>query len=131
MGGQNSGEARETLCFQCARATGGCSWSDELRPVRGWFARRGTVNGKPYSYSVFRCPEYRAEQRGNRNPDTLDTDGCEALLRALLRQTVTEYRETRYTRDTLEEWFRSEGFAVLYGGIDPEWIIRKCKEGMK
>ena len=50
------------LCWTCHNATGGCLWSRELKPVKGWDAKR-TVNKdsegyKIYSYKIRFCPQY-------------------------------------------------------------------------
>lgn len=55
-----------TLCWECANATGGCSWSKKFIPVEGWTAKRTTMTlgyntGRPRkatSYVVKKCPEY-------------------------------------------------------------------------
>ncbi len=56
----------ETLCWGCAKALGGCSWSSgEFRPVEGWMALptcqlditpQGLVMTE--SYFIYGCPEY-------------------------------------------------------------------------
>lgn len=59
-----------TLCWDCAKATGGCSWSDRLTPVEGWTAvpRRiasHEIPGMDSSYHVAACPEFVADaERG-------------------------------------------------------------------
>lgn len=57
-----------TLCWECANATGSCSWSKSFKPVDGWKAKKTTLNlgysaysGKPkkaVSYIVKKCPEF-------------------------------------------------------------------------
>lgn len=55
---------KHTLCWDCARACGGCSWSNhwEHRPVAGWTAveTRVRMNNNEYepSYIVIACPEF-------------------------------------------------------------------------
>lgn len=59
-----------SLCWSCANATGGCSWTardpepDKImfKPVEGWEARESTFKGYRYecgSYHVMKCPQYR------------------------------------------------------------------------
>lgn len=53
----------ETLCWECANATGGCSWSQRFRPVPGWDAtptvlHQDGVVRKITSYHVKACPEF-------------------------------------------------------------------------
>lgn len=55
------GKNIQTICWDCAKATGGCSWSDELKPVDGWTAApcQASQRFKPYdSYVVIRCPMF-------------------------------------------------------------------------
>lgn len=66
-----------TLCWKCAKAIGGCSWTriDEetgkvsFTPVKGWTATErvikdtnSTMRGK-LSYCVLDCPEYESDGR--------------------------------------------------------------------
>ena len=58
--------AETTLCWDCSRAIGGCSWSDEGKPVRGWTAK-GTqkTSTKPYNtYLVIDCPLFDRDAYG-------------------------------------------------------------------
>jgi hypothetical protein len=55
----------ETICWVCKNATGGCSWSARLEPVKGWKAKEAPIRltRKGYtkytdSYVVLECPEY-------------------------------------------------------------------------
>ena len=52
-----------SLCWDCERATGGCPWSDRLRPVKGWtatFLEKTTT--RPYStYLVHECPGFKRD----------------------------------------------------------------------
>ena len=47
-----------TLCWDCERAIGGCSWVDDFIPVKGWFA--DTIKPSPtkpsVTYLVKDCP---------------------------------------------------------------------------
>ena len=58
-----------TLCWSCDKATGGCSWSKQFKPVPGWDAVRNDVlvqygsgehSKRLYdeSYVVKACPEF-------------------------------------------------------------------------
>lgn len=63
-GNQYGGRRMHTKCWDCARATGGCSWSDHLKPVKGWVAiptelknsKMGNVEDG--SYIVIDCAEF-------------------------------------------------------------------------
>lgn len=68
---------KQTLCWSCKNACGGCSWSKSLKPVEGWVAEETRIvrhyrykkvgtNGKAFrdkSYRVEACPLYQKEQR--------------------------------------------------------------------
>ena len=66
---------QQTLCWDCANATGGCSWSNhwEHKPVDGWNAiktkikvHNPTQNEKiSTSYIVIDCPEFLRDGEGN------------------------------------------------------------------
>lgn len=60
-----------TLCWSCANACGGCSWSDgSFTPVDGWTAKktelqadRGEYRDKiVQSYLVKKCPKYENDK---------------------------------------------------------------------
>ena len=54
-----------TLCWDCARAYGTCSWSRKLEPVKGWEAAETIIRARTQygnnpitSYCVTYCPEF-------------------------------------------------------------------------
>lgn len=54
------------LCWTCSRACGGCSWSADFTPVKGWTAKKNTVRvekgiySHEYdSYHITECPLYK------------------------------------------------------------------------
>ena len=51
---------KETICWDCKKASGLCSWSHRLIPVKGWTAeksKRKTYEGQEI-YCVIACPEF-------------------------------------------------------------------------
>lgn len=51
-----------TLCWTCKNAVGGCSWSNNLQPVKNWEAIPTYVGDKVngyYSYKVLKCPLFK------------------------------------------------------------------------
>ena len=52
----------EQICWRCIYATGGCSWSDKLKPVSGWDATKITKCGME-TYQIKSCPQF---ERGRR-----------------------------------------------------------------
>lgn len=57
-----------TLCWDCARACGYCSWSSRLKPVKGWVAEKtskethGSISS---SYIVYECPDFVRDAVGH------------------------------------------------------------------
>ena len=60
-------DRQQTLCWDCANATGGCSWSQspDHVPVEGWTAIRRDLHNKysdpVESYIVTACPEFKRD----------------------------------------------------------------------
>lgn len=62
---------KETLCWDCAKNGGLCSWSKNFTPVEGWEAiptkiqARGAYNGygEIDSYKVINCPKFELMER--------------------------------------------------------------------
>lgn len=54
------------ICWSCAKACGGCSWSADFTPVKGWKAEPSIIyyNGnKIPSYKILECPQYKEDSR--------------------------------------------------------------------
>lgn len=53
---------KDTLCWSCKNACGGCSWSRDFTPVEGWNATPTKINshrlGQIDSYIIHDCPEF-------------------------------------------------------------------------
>lgn len=49
-------------CWTCKKACGGCSWSSEFKPVKGWKAKKTKIKCEEGrysdSYKIIYCPEY-------------------------------------------------------------------------
>lgn len=56
----NDRQQAETLCWYCANACGGCSWSKKLVPVDGWVT---TPRGP--GEDVVACPQFMADGRAS------------------------------------------------------------------
>lgn len=56
---------RSQPCWDCAKACGGCVWSEKFQPIPGWVAteRPMSYNGKTKatSYAIQYCPEFEPE----------------------------------------------------------------------
>jgi len=51
-----------TKCWTCSNACGGCSWSREAKPVKGWRAEKTFLPANldcAESYMVYDCPLYK------------------------------------------------------------------------
>ena len=50
------------ICWRCKNATGNCSWSRDLKPIKGWQATKSLKKddmGQPYSsYRITYCPQF-------------------------------------------------------------------------
>ena len=53
-------ENTDTLCWQCKKSGGLCSWSHDATPVKGWTAIQTYRNGinDDCGYTVVKCPEF-------------------------------------------------------------------------
>lgn len=51
--------AKTTKCLDCKNATGGCSWSEKLEPIKGWKAE-----ARPEGYFVNSCPQFVRDSYG-------------------------------------------------------------------
>lgn len=59
---QRHRKKNEQLCWECKRATGGCTWSDKLLPVEGWDATPTIIKdseiGEIPSFQIKHCPQF-------------------------------------------------------------------------
>lgn len=53
-----------TICWDCKKAIGGCSWSNYFIPVKGWTAKPTTKTGGIASYLVIDCPSFERDSIG-------------------------------------------------------------------
>ena len=110
-----------TLCWDCARACGGCEWSRAVdpEPVPGWTARP-TVNGNgTESYLVEDCPlfERDAWDGGTRRTPPLTDAEKAARRRERERQASKEkYRRAKMVPLSSAAW--TEAALRRAGGDD-------------
>ena len=53
-------------CWTCQNACGGCSWSKDFQPVKGWQAEKTFLpsNGEfAESYRIIECPQYKPDRK--------------------------------------------------------------------
>lgn len=88
---------KPNICFECAKACGGCSWSAvdpktnkiKFEPVKGWTAEKRSLlvgfeqNRRRYveTYHITACPEFDQEKpRNTSNHQEISEDAFRILL---------------------------------------------------
>lgn len=65
----------KTICFECRKACGGCSWARDFIPVEGWDATPTEIyieKAEPLcSYEVRSCPEFCPDIKRDNDWETL------------------------------------------------------------
>ena len=84
-------ECNKSICQNCANSVGFCSWSGNLKPVKGWKANSHKVqmlSGEVKTgYEVLECPGYvPAERSGRVNPGEIWSDDEIDLLLIMRKQ---------------------------------------------
>ena len=134
--------AEETLCWGCAKACGGgCSWSKDFVPVKGWDAKE-TRKG----YLVTSCPQFEADTGRGRSADSLDTEGCIELMKAAGTAMYHDYlngvgpyprdyahpetlKDTiRKNRTVIEKFITSRSGRAMLMLTDPEAVISALRK---
>ena len=62
IGVQNIYKYSKQLCWTCQRATGYCSWSAFLKPVKGWDAEKVEYGEDDFTYKIKSCPLYLPDE---------------------------------------------------------------------
>ena len=124
---------KQTICWDCKNATGGCSWSNhhEHKPVEGWEAIPTTMGNGVHSFAVLKCPKYQPHRgRAFFSPQHMDTDGAERLVQAICKKAVEDYEISADLRPAIVKFFRGEVFSRL-SAADPEYIISMMKQNVR
>lgn len=94
------------MCYDCAKALGGCSWADNFEPVNGWQAEKthkSRGSGKYAdiidSYDILFCPEFEPDKPIP--AASLDFEGCIRLLCAIYRGASKEYTDALAALDNV------------------------------
>lgn len=136
-------DKKETLCWECRRAGGDCSWSHHGEPVEGWLARETAIRNSPttslVSYEVLCCPMFVPETRHRYR--RLDPDGVKALAVAVLWRAVKDRKHrlakakepgdhSRLLKSLrkLERVFREDSLWVQLSGYGPD-LFERIKKG--
>lgn len=102
-----------TLCWQCRKATGGCTWADELKPVEDWEAEATVIKGDGYtenSYHVKSCPEFEPDKRQ-----------IITLERVAEMIGVSERTVYRWNVNDITERAKQRGYNLKYNWADKIW----------
>ena len=103
----------EQLCWSCANACCGCSWSRWYEPVDGWTAEKTVIVQAGYrteSYKVTACPEYESDRRTYKQFPRYDMNeldemlvkGSEPINKGIKRrmvEAIPEYQLRIYMKD--------------------------------
>ena len=99
-------KATDSLCWDCGRALGGCSWSKRFKPVKGWEAEKTViqdVRGDCESYHVISCPRYR--------PDRRKTISMPEVLKAL---NINRHVYYQSSIKEIERRLKAKGLNIIY-----------------
>ena len=114
----------QTLCGYCGKACNdGCAWSERFDPVDGWNAVR-TLN----SYHVLDCPEFVSDVGKRRDAQSMDTEGCILLLKAVMRLMREDYISLAGARKPIERFIRNPNANNLFFFTTPEDVIRQLRK---
>ena len=106
---------KETLCWECKNACGGCSWSKAFKPVEGWDADKTTVkceNGTTYgSYHVKSCPEFIPNDRRIISARKI------ARILGVTPPTINDL----WAKQVIVEKMAEKGYTVKYNWADRIW----------
>ena len=126
QGNEGFGGFDNTLCWSCGRACGGCSWSREFKPVKGWEAVPTRIHDEVDSYHVIHCPKYLPEYAEVRDTSNWVDDAGVRLWKAVLHRAREDYiagkdhvrvEVTRFVRNSFKH--------------NPEKVLESLRQGRK
>jgi len=86
------------LCWNCKKATGGCSWSDSFLPVDGWNAEQSfDSRGNEYSYAVKECPDFVEGDILNDKDKSIDKDGAKIVCAHIIKSAIESWEGLQAT----------------------------------
>ena len=98
-----------TLCWSCEKACGGCSWSDNLIPIKDWKAtptilrfRKPTRNSPVTlvtSYYVCKCPEYKFDNITFNKQTRAQQAATLGITERTLYRRLQKQREKKYGKE--------------------------------
>jgi hypothetical protein len=106
----------ETLCWDCKKAIGGCTWADKSKPVDGWDAEKTIVRNESYgdmeSYCVKSCPEFERDEKRI------------VLVKEVIEMLGWDKRGRKYQNSTIKEIEKTlaeKGYNVKYSYVGGYW----------
>ena len=94
-------EEMNNCCILCKKCFGGCSWADNLEPVKGWKAKQvSKKTGEFASYKIYFCPEF--EEGDAAEGCEYDENGCMDLLEAVYRNAAEDFKKAYKQKLKLE-----------------------------
>lgn len=106
-------ESPAQLCWNCANACGGCSWSARFEPVEGWTATPKIIRRNAHgpiqvdTYCITKCPEFKPDS-GKVMADISD-EAIRVLSKRVLIQAGRDYADDNDEMKRLKNIPRSEG----------------------
>ncbi len=103
----------ETLCWECAKSCGECSWAREFKPVEGWEAKPTTIKGEGYkyrSYRVISCPQFQ--------PDKKRIITYAEIAKLLEKSERTLFR---WSINDIQAAAKAKGYNLKYNWADKIW----------
>lgn len=67
------GNISKQPCWDCRKSCGGCDWSREFKPIKGWEATETLIkydNTYTKSYKIKKCPEFERDIIIKKEPET-------------------------------------------------------------
>lgn len=81
------GKGKSSICIDCVKSCGLCTWSSKLKPVKGWTAKpiKRVTKDKIYDgYLVTECPLFEKVERKYR--ENLWTSEENKILKDMMRK---------------------------------------------
>lgn len=82
-----------TICWNCDKCGGGCSWSHDLTPVKGWEVDEDYTlfhGKKEDSYIVKECPLFEKRNSKIKSSD-IDDEGAVNVILAIVKRANKDY----------------------------------------
>lgn len=138
-----------SICWDCAKACGGCSWSKDYVPVQGWTATQKNMyydKREIESYIVHECPMFTPDKPMTKAELERQTykKPYRDLANAVIKLSADDYvadvnklesvdqpsREKadalRSDMQSIEKFFKSEYFTIL-SNVDGEYLTCKLR----